>query len=170
MDQHNDIFNEYNSRYRSSSLPFAGRFVDPKNLTLGFTGSEYPTLKPNELDKNQGRLFADGARRRGGFLGRSCCTLSAYNQSRAGNTLKTSNQSQQIGGKMHGGPLSRVSNIQGYHRIFLRKLPSLRSSSWLGASCRQLSAYSRLTDRVWEIKKARVEDCETHEDTPGRRK
>lgn len=50
------------SRYRSSGFSYAGRFFDPKNRTLGFTGSESPTLKPtNELDKNQGTLSTDGA-------------------------------------------------------------------------------------------------------------
>ena len=61
MDQHNDILNEYNSHYRSSDFSYIWQFVDPKHLTLGFTEGDSSTLNPtNELNRNYGRLSADG--------------------------------------------------------------------------------------------------------------
>ncbi len=58
-----DILNEYNSRYQRCNLPDLGQFgVDPHNLNRGFTEGESSRLNPtDELNKNRGRLSADGA-------------------------------------------------------------------------------------------------------------
>lgn len=105
MDQHNDILKVYNSYYRSSNFAYVGQFVDPKHLTLGFKEGESFTLNPtNELDRNYGRLSANGVEDEVVSSADHAVDFSPIDNRNQTAPYETSNQFQQICGNKHGTP------------------------------------------------------------------